>query len=494
MEKNHEKRNQGEPVKDRIDEETLKQLFQKSADVQFQEYTFNQRKVMFITCDAMIDRQLLNDVVIERVQLFFNALEEIPFEEAVVGYLHIPEIKKMEEKSEIISSLYSGNVLLYFEDYDVIYASNIANVPNRKPEQSNIEVPVKGSRDNFIEDVSINIALVRKRLPTDSLCVEKFELGKRTKTTVAILYFDDVANKDTLNEIKESMNKVNIDIIFSGDILMEQINKASNLFPRHDYTGRPDFAVQSLARGRFLILVDGVSYGIITPVSLFLLLKTPEDNEYPTIFSSFARLLRVTSLIMGIILPATWLALTTFHQDQLPLLMLATVVQSRTGLPLPSVVEMFLMLIMFELFREAGLRLPSAIGGTISVVGGLIIGDAAIRAGITSPAMIVVIAVSTIGSYTLVNQSLVAAVGSLRFFSILLTAFLGFFGLFTSMFFIILYLANIRIYNIPYLNFAADLSWSTIKKSLFRLPSKDYAERPNELSPKNKTRQNEDKE
>ena len=157
-----------------------------------------------------------------------------------------------------------------------------------------------------------------------------------------------------------------------------------------------------------------------------------------------SRLLRLASLLVGIILPAAWLALTTFHQNQLPLLMLATVVQAHTGLPLPSVVEMLLMLLMFELFREAGLRLPSAIGGTISVIGGLIIGDAAIRAGITSPAMIVVIAVSTIGSYTLVNQSLVAAVGILRFFSIILTSFFGFFGLFTSMFFIVLYLANIR--------------------------------------------------
>lgn len=492
MEKKHEKSNPGEPVQDVIDTETLKQLFQKSADVRFQEYTFKQRKVMFITCEAMIDRHLLNEVIVKQLQLFFNALEEISFDEAVVGYLHIPEIKKIEGKSEVISSVYSGSVLLYFEDYDVIYSSNIANIPNRTPEESNIEVPVKGARDNFIENVSINIALVRKRLPTNSLCVEKFELGKRTKTTVAILYFDDVANKDILNEIKERMNKVNVDIIFSGDVLMEQIDNGSKLFPKHDYTGRPDYAVQSLARGRFLILIDGVSYGIITPVSLFLLLKTAEDNEYPILFSSFARLLRLASLVLGIIIPAIWLALTTFHQNQLPLLMLATVVQSRTGLPLPSAVEMMLMLIMFELFREAGLRLPSAIGVTISVVGGLIIGDAAIRAGITSPAMIVIIATSTIATYTLVNQSLVAAVGLLRLFSIILTAFLGFFGLFTSMFFIILYLANIRTFGVPYLNVAADLSWSTVKRTIFRLPQKDYAERPGELSPEDKKRSKED--
>lgn len=493
MESKHEKRNQGQPDKAVIDAETLKQLFQKSADVQFQEYTFKKRKVMFVTCDAMIDQHLFNDVIIERVQLFFNALERISFEDAVVGYLHIPEIKKVEEKSDIISSVYSGNVLLYFENYGVIYSSNIANKPNRTTEESNIEVPVKGARDNFIEDISINIALVRKRLPTNSLCVEKFEVGTRTKTTGAILYFDDVASKDILNEIKEGMNKINVDIIFSGDILMEQIEKGSKLFPRHDYTGRPDFAVQSLARGRFLILVDGVSYGIITPVSLFMLFKTPEDNEYPTVFSSFTRLVRLSSLLLSILLPAIWLALTTFHQNQLPLLLLATVVQSRSGLPLPSTIEMVLMLFMFELFREAGLRLPSAVGVTISVIGGLIIGDSAIRAGFTSPAMIVIIAASTIGTYTLVNQSLVAAVSMSRYFSVLCTAFFGFFGLFTSLLFIILYLANIRTFGVPYLNVAANLSWSTIKRTLFRLPQKEYADRPSELNPKDKIRLKEEK-
>src|SRR5699024_4172668 len=217
---------------------------------------------------------------------------------------------------------------------------------------------------------------------------------------------------------------------------MEFIDKRSKLFPRHDYTGRPDFAVQSLIRGRVFILVDGVAYGMITPVNLFLLFKTVEDNEYPTIFSSFERLLRVFGIIVGILLPAFWLALTTYHQNQLPLQLLATVVQASTGLPFPSALEMLIMLIMFELFREAGLRLPEAIGGTLSVVGGLIIGDAAIREGVTSPAMVVIIALSVISTYTLVNQSCISAVSMICIFSIIATAFFGLFGFFVSFYFI----------------------------------------------------------
>lgn len=476
-----------------IDLNTLRLLFQKSADVHFQAYTFNQQKVHFITCDAMIDQQLLNDVIVQRVQHLLENVGDNPLEDVVQAELLIPDLKKVEDKEEAISLIFSGQLLLYFENELLLFSSNIAKKPNRKPEETRMEMVIKGPRDNFIEDISVNIALIRKRLPTNSLCVEKFVLGERSKTSVAILYFDDIANKEILSEIKKELNNIDTDIIFSGDILMEFIIKSGTLFPRIDYTGRPDHAIQSLIRGRFLILVEGVAYVVITPVNLFLLLKSGEDNENTIIFSSFERVLRVASILIGLLLPAFWLALTTVHQDQLPLQLLATVVQLNTGLPLPSALEMLLMLLMFELFREAGLRLPASIGGTISVVGGLIIGDAAIRAGVTSPAMIVIIAISTIATSTLVNQSLVTAVSVLRICFILVTAFLGLFGFFMSLYFTLFYLSNIRTFGVPYMNIATDLSWSTIRKTLFRVPQKYYNERPNMLDPLDKTRTKEDK-
>lgn len=471
----------------------LKNLFQKSADVQFQSYKFNQSEVVVITCDAMINEQQLNEVIVPRVQQFLEDLENESVENAVETKLHIPGLKKVVDEKEIGSLLYTGNVLLFFKDDGLLISSNIANLPNRNPEDTNIGVPVKGPRDNFIEDISVNIALIRKRIPTNSLCVEQFEIGKRSKTTVALLYFNDIASKETLSSIKKQLEKVDTDIIISGDLLMESVNKSAMLFPRTDYTGRPDQTVQSLATGRFVVLIDGVSYALITPVNLFLLLKTSEDNETPVLFNSFERLLRIGGMVIGIILPAFWLALTTFHQDQLPLLLLATVVDTSKGLPLPSIIEMLIMLIMFELFREAGLRLPTALGGTIGVVGGLIIGDAAIKAGITSPAMVVIIATSTIATFTIGNQSVVTAVSILRIFFILLTSFFGMFGFLMSVYFTILYLTNIRVFGVPYLNIAADLSWNTIAKTIFRLPKRQYEERPNMLNPTDKTRSEEGK-
>ncbi len=168
---------------------TLKQLFQKSADIQFQEYTFHQQKVHFITCDAMIDQQMLNEVIMQRIQYFYDHLEEIPLEENVMRHLHLPSLKKVQDKEQLITLVYSGFLLLYFDKDKLLYACDIAKKPNRQPEETRMEVIVKGPRDNFIEDIRINIALLRKRLPTNSFCVEKMEIGKRSKTTVAILYF-----------------------------------------------------------------------------------------------------------------------------------------------------------------------------------------------------------------------------------------------------------------------------------------------------------------
>lgn len=225
---------------------------------------FNQQKVHFITCDAMIDQQMLNEVIIQRIQYLYDHLDEVPFEENIARHLHIPSMQKVQDKEQLITFVYSGFLLLYFDEDNLLYASNIAQKPNRKPEETRMEVLVKGPRDNFIEDIRINIALLRKRLPTNSFCVEKVELGKRSKTTVAILYFEDIVDMDILHGIKKQLAAVDTDIVFSGDLLMERVNKNSKLFPKFDYTGRPDYAVQALARGRFIIFVDGVAYAIVT--------------------------------------------------------------------------------------------------------------------------------------------------------------------------------------------------------------------------------------
>lgn len=473
----------------KIDLTSLQHLFQKSEDVRFQTYEFQLSKVILITCEAMIDKYLLNEVIVPRLQALCDHKEEPLNPSTITKQLHLPDLQETENLDDAVTNVFNGFVLIYIEELQLLLSSNIESKPNRSPEESSLENTIKGPRDNFIEDLAVNIALIRKRALTNSLCVEKLTIGKRSKTQVAILYFQDIADLEKLKILKQQLEAIQTDILLSGELLLERLDSHSYFIPINNTTGRPDYALQSLVSGRFIILVDGLAYAVITPTNLLMLLKTGEDNEYPMLASSVERILRLGSLIIALLLPAFWLALTTFHQEQLPFQLLATVVQSNTGLPLPSGLEMLIMIVMFELFREASLRLPSVLGGSISVVGGLIIGDAAIRAGVTSPAMIVVIAASTIATYTLVNQSLVTSVSILRIVLILTTSFLGLYGFFLSIYLVLIYLSNIRVYGVPYLNITADLSWKNISKSLFRLPPSSYKERPSMLNPQDKTKE-----
>jgi len=475
-------------MKQELNLKSLKALFQRSADVVFQEYVFQQHKVHVIKCEGIINERLLHTVIVQRVQSLFTASQDEMLEEHIQNNLHIPQLQKISSKDDAITKVYRGHVLLYFEDMNLLYSSNIAKKPNRDIKETTLELVVKGPRDDFIEDVFINIALLRKRLPTNSLSVETYELGKRSKTTVAVLYLEDVVNQKMLEQIKLQLQRVDTDVVFSGDLLMERMEQSAKILPRHDYTGRPDFALQALSSGRILIIVDGVSYVIITPANSMLLFKSAEDNEYPVIVSSMERSLRRLAIFLSVLLPGFWLALTTHHQEQLPLILLATVVESRTGLPFPTILEILMMLFMFELFREANIHLPNVISGSISVVGGLVIGDAAIKAGVTSPSMIVVIATSSIAAFTLINQSIVSAMSIFRIIIIVASAFLGLFGFFISMFFILLYMANLRVLGVPYLSIGADLDWQDIKKSLFRLSIDGYGKRPTFLKVQDKSR------
>lgn len=298
----------------------------------------------------------------------------------------------------------------------------------------------------------------------------------------------DITNEEIVKTIEEKLKKIKVENVYSGKQLMEFIDKKVSFFPRYDYTGRPDFIVQSLLTGRVAILIDGIPFSIITPANLFLLFKSAEDVEYTFFYNFIERFFRITGFMLSILLPGFWVAITSFHQNQLPLSLLATVVQSRLGIPLSPAFEAFIMLFLFELFREAGLRLPTSIGQTLSVVGGLIIGDAAIRAGIASPAMMVIMASSVVAGFTLINQTLIGALTILRFFVLILSSLLGFFGFFLSIFFFGLYLSSIRIYGIPYLAPFDTTSGKSMFETFFKVPFLLYNKRPRFLSPKDETR------
>jgi hypothetical protein len=462
--------------------EDLKSLFSKSQDLLFKEHQFEQGKVTMVFFDSLIDIQYLNKFILPKLALFTekSVLQQLQ------AYFQVEDLT-FRNAEELPASLFTGYVLFFAED--VIIGVQAGNLPKRAPEESALETSIRGPKDGFVEDINTNISLVRRRLFSPSLCVEKYDLGSRSKTKVALLYLEDVIDERVLTELHKRIEKIDIDVLISNQELETLIDDAPySIFPSFDYTGRPDFIVESINQGRFAIFVDGSPTVSIAPVNLLLQTKSPEDANINYSFVSIERVVRMIGLTISAFLPGTWVAFSAYNIEQIPYLLVATISMSRFGLPLSAPIEMFIVLFLFEFFNEAGIRLPRAIGQTVSVLGGLIVGDAAIRAGLTSPTMLVVGAITYISSFTLVNQSLKNGLTTLRFIVLLLSTILGLFGVILSFVVTVLYLATKSSFGVPYLGSVAPISLTESLRSFFKLPLQFYKDRTKSTSPTDSTR------
>ncbi|WP_165767987.1 spore germination protein [Virgibacillus indicus] len=451
----------------------FKNLFQHSSDIKIiRNQVLNEKKLedlILIYCEGLINSDLLIDSLVPDIQRSYTlngikGLKALNYSETTKFVKNDPSIDTV-----IHEKVFSGYTAILINE--IIFFFNTANPPKRSPEESTTEVSVKGPRDAFVEDITSNIALVRKRLKTDSMVTKSFTVGKRSNTKVSLVYMTDIQNNEIINEVTERIKAIDIDVLISDNQLVDMISDTKySLFPLLESDSRPDGVVGNLARGRFAIFIDNVPNVVIGPTNFGLFLNTAEDEHIPFYYASFGMLLRIIGLILAIFLPSFWVALSAYNVDQIPFSLLATIGASRLGIPFNTTVELLLMILLFELFREAGVRLPKAVGQTVAVVGGLIVGDAAIRAGLTSPTMLVVAATASVATFTLGNQSLFGTVTILRVFSILCASVLGMYGFFLSLFLTIGYLAKLKSFNIPYLSPVSPFTKGDFSKSLLKVP------------------------
>ncbi|WP_372632224.1 spore germination protein [Cohnella sp.] len=485
---------------DELDRAKLTDMFGASGDVSIRAYyTEGEAPVslnpLLVYCDGMIDVQMLNDFLYARLRGLLSydsrsgesGTDDLPFRSQ-----NFYRVEGDDAVEEMIQQVFSGNLVLFFEQTKQMFVVQMAAIPQRETSESNTEISVKGPRDGFTEAVEMNVALVRKRLKTPTLGVEYFKLGTRSVTTVALLYMTDITNRDLLDEARKRIRKIEIDGVLSSQLLEEALADSSySLFPLIEYMGRPDYIAAGLLRGRFAIVVDGSPMVLMAPSNMMTLLKSPEDMHLPFYYVALERLLRVVGLLVAIFFPGFWVAVSAFNLDQIPFPLLATIVVARLGLPLSGPVDLFLMIGLFELFREAGMRLPKAVGQTVAVVGGLIVGDAAINAGLTGPTTLVVAAMTAVATFTLVNQSLSGAVTFIRVFVLVLSSLFGMLGFFLSAFLIIVYLSSLTSFGRPYLSPISPLRFKEALFALLAFPETSYKKRPTINAPQDPTRQGE---
>lgn len=457
--------------------EHITKLFNDTKDVIIKDIVTSNGEISYTIfyCTGLCDMERIDkEIIPELEKVLFNKSSRQLKKEQLPLLFPKSTLEECSSNEDCIKKVFTGQLGIYIKDRnETTYFVDLAKLPKRDPDEPNTEISIRGPKDGFIEDIETNIALIRKRLKTNSLIYEQFEIGKRTHTKVGLFYIYDITKKETIDEVRERLKDIDIDGLHNANQLEELlIRKKFFLFPIFQYTGRPDFAVDALLRGRFVIIIDGAPSVIIAPVTLTFLLKTAEDAENYFCYSSLERLLRILGLIVALLLPGFWVALLSFHQNQIPFTLLASIAQVRQGVPIPTNVEAVTMLLIFQLFQEAGSRLPSAIGQILSVVGGLIIGDAAIRAGLTSPGMVVIIAIAAVATFSLVNQSLATAISVLRIYVLICSTLLGIYGFFISTFSILLYLSNIRTFGIPYLSPISPISrdiWNAIIRPSWKL-------------------------
>ncbi|AJY77419.1 spore gernimation protein [Paenibacillus beijingensis] len=372
-----------------------------------------------------------------------------------------------------VQQILDGNLVIFFNQWNKALSYNALGLAQRAITEPITEPVVQGPHLSTIEDLSSNIGLIRSLLKSPRLKFEFLTAGEESQRTISFGYLDGAVNPETLIEFKRRISDIDKEEILETSYLEEWIGESAySPFPQVRYTERPDTAVAALLDGKIIALVSGTPTILICPGLFFEFFSTSEDYYHRWFFSSLIRLLRVGAFFMALMLPSTYIALTTFHSELIPTVLLLAILDTREGIPFPALVEAFIMEFFFELLREAGIRLPRPIGSAVSIVGALVIGQAAIQAKIASPVMVIVVALTGIASFSLPQYSMAISIRILRFPLMVLAATFGGLGVMIGFLLSLLHLTCMRSLGQPYLAMMAPLEINQLRDVFILIPKK----------------------
>lgn len=459
--------------------EMIHSLYEDCSDVVFRSFLIgDKRKAEVIYIEGLVNVQELEASVLS--PMMWNA-DEVPLDvpswiNEKLAVAKVIEVKTVQECIQFISV---GQPVLLIEQENQGFALGFAQWEKRSVETPESEVVVKGPREGFTESIGVNLALVRRKIKSPKLKTKSMKIGRSTQTEVVIVYMKEIADETLVEEVHNRLSQIDIDGILESQFIEELIeDNPSTPFPLVYSTERPDACAANLLEGRVAIFVDGTPFVMITPATLLVLLQSSEDYYENWILSTAIRWLRYLFLLITLLLPSLYVAVLSFHQEMVPTRLIMSMASSRENVPFPSIVEAFMMEVTFEALREAGIRLPKQIGSAVSIVGALVIGQAAIQAGLVSPPMVMVVGLTGIASFTIPQHNLGGAFRLLRFPMILLAGTLGLLGVILGILAILTHLCTLRSFGVPYLSPLAPLKISGLKDVLVRAPIWKRSTRP----------------
>jgi len=453
----------------------INNIFDKCNDLIIREFkvTNNPKySAILVYIDNMIETKILEESIIQRLT---NKEAEYAYSANSKEYsqylLGIGNNNIFQDLSKVVSAILDGKVALFLDGIKEAMIIDITNPPGRDVEEPQSETVLRGPREGFTESISSNITLLRKKIKNTNFKMEEFRLGKETKTKVIIVYLLNIVDPKIVNEVKERINKIDIDSVLESNYIKEYIgDEPTSNFPTVYSTEKPDVVASKLLEGRVAILTDGTPI-VLTVPSLFIeFFMNSEDYYLKFVAATFNRWIRYIAFVISTTLAGFYVAITTFHPELIPTTLIVTLIKSRAGVPYPALVECLLMLSVYELLREAGIRMPRALGQTISVVGALVLGQAAVEAGLASTAMVIVISLTALSSFALPSTDMSLALTYPRIIFLILGGTLGLVGLTCGMIILFLRLTSLRSYGSPYLSPMAPIQATKLKDIFIRKP------------------------
>jgi len=471
----------------------LEAVFHKSSDIVFREFLIGEQHIrsFIVYIQGMTDEQTVNDNILDPLMRLHGVhLDEPTLTVTSKFFIRTGKTRELSTFDELIDALLEGYTLLLLDGVPKALAIGTVGFPARDVTEPETESVVRGPRESFTENLNDNIALIRRRVKTPDLIMETLVVGRMTKTKVTLAYIDRVADEKLVQEVKDRLNRIDVDSVLDSSYIEELIeDNPYSLFPQVENTERPDKIAAGLLEGRVGILVDGTPFTLMAPALMIQFLQSSEDyyQRYP--FTTAVRMIRYLFFVIALLLPSTFVAVTTFHHEMMPTALLISFTSAHQGVPFPTVVEAFIMEVTFEALREAGVRLPRTVGQAISIVGALVIGQAAVEAGIVSPAMVIVVALTAIASFSIPAYSLGFAIRLLRFGFLLIAAILGFYGMLLGLLALMIHLSSLRSFGVPYLTPIAPFKIQDMKDVILRAPWWNMKTRPSLFGMNNRRRQ-----
>jgi len=427
------------------------------------------RNAALLYLEGLTDVEAVNEHVLEPLMDLPEAHADI----LALAQQRIPisKVKIVNTTAACVEHISIGEAMLLIEGETRALAFGISKWEKRAVDEPEAETVVRGPRDGFTETITINISFLRRKIRSPQLKVKSLSVGRYTRTQVAVAYIEGLADPTLLEEVTNRLKRINIDGVLESGYLEEFIeDNPWSPFPQVLSTERPDVAAASLLEGRVVILIDGTPFVLVVPVTLFSLMQASEDYYNRFLIGTIIRWLRYVFTFIALFLPSLYVAVITYHQEMIPTTLQLKIATSREEIPFPALVEALLMESTFEILREAGARLPRQLGAAVSIVGALVIGEAAVSAGIASAPMVMVVAITGIASFAIPRYPVAITVRMLRFPIMFLAGTLGLLGIMLGLLAVTVHLCTLRSFGVPYLAPVAPAKGRDLRDVLVRAP------------------------